>query len=189
MTMTEENLQETVPEPEQAEEEKKGGFTREKFKEELKLFLENFIYLATCLSVLETYRSLVLLQFGINQFAHGYVIAVSAGLVMGKLTTLSRRIKAFEIFDSKPLIWPILYRSAMMTVFVKLFKTVEELVFKSGHEISGDHALVLTITHFAGTMFVFMVLFTVRGLEERLGEGRLKELFFSPPSSEDCNQE
>ncbi len=130
-----------------------------------------------------------MLQFGINQFAHGYVIAVSAGLVMGKLTTLSRRIKLFEFFDSKPLIWSVLYRSAMMTIFVVLFKAVEELIFKSGHEIAGDHALVLTITHFTGTMFVFMVLFIVRGLEQRLGEGKLKELFFGPPSSEDNSQQ
>lgn len=130
-----------------------------------------------------------MLQFGINQFAHGYVIAVSAGLVMGKLTTLSSRIKLFEFFDNKPLIWSVLYRSAMMTVFVILFKAVEELIFKSGHEIAGDHALVLTITHFTGTMFVFMVLFIVRGLEKRLGEGKLKELFFSPPSNEENSQQ
>ena len=151
------------------------------FKEHFWRFLENFIYLAICLSILETYRSLVLLQFDINQFRHGYVVAISASLVMAKLTVLSSKIKFFELFDHKPLIWPVLYRSFLMTVFVALFKTIEELIFNSSHNVSGIHAIVLTATHYVVTMFVFFLLFTVRGLDLRLGRGTLSNQFFKLP--------
>ncbi len=158
--------------------------TRETLAEEVRRFLENFVYLAICLSVLETYRSLVLLQFGINQFKHGYILALTAALIMGKIATFSQRIKFFEIFDDRPLIWSVLYRSSLLTIMVAVFKFLEELIFASGHDIPGFHASVLTFTHYVGTMFVFFVLFTVRGLDRKLGEGTLSSIFFGLKKSD-----
>lgn len=152
--------------------------TKETLAEEIKRFVENFLYLVFCLSVLETYRSLVLLQFDINQFGHGYLVAITASLIMAKLVTLAQRIKFFEIFDSKPLIYPVLFRSIMMTICVAIFKVGEELIFSTNHVIPQFHATVLTLTHYLGTTFVFFVLFTVRGLDQKLGKGTLSRLFF-----------
>lgn len=158
--------------------EKTFHYTKKTLAEEFRRFLENFVYLGICLSVLETYRSLVLMQFGINQFKHGYIIAITAAFIMGKIATFSQRIKFFEIFDERPLIWSVLYRSTLLTIFVAIFKVLEELIFDSGHKIPGFHANVLTFTHYAGTMFVFFVLFTVRGLDGKLGAGTLSSIFF-----------
>lgn len=152
--------------------------TKKTIAEELRRFAENFVYLAICLSVLETYRSLVLLQLGVNQFTHGYVVAITGAFILGKLATLSQRFKFFEIFDHKPLIWPVLFRSILLTICAAIFKVVEELIFDSAHSIPGIHQMILTATHYTGTFFVFFVLFTVRGLDKRLGPGTLSFEFF-----------
>ena len=165
--------------------EKTIHVTKRTIAEEFKRFAENFVYLAICLSVLETYRSLVLLQVGINQFAHGYIVAVTGSLIMGKIVTLSHRVKFLEKFDHKPLIWPVIFRSSVLTMCAAIFKVAEELIFDSAHSLPADHQFILTFTHYSGTFFVFFVLFTVRGLDKRLGKGRLQKEFFGIENGSD----
>ena len=174
-------------EPETVAQEKSGFSFRSIFPK-LRRFLENVIYLGICLSVLETYRTLVLLQVGVNQFGSNYVAVLTAALVLGKLVIVAEHLPFFEVFDDRPLVWPVLYKSALMTIFVSVFRFVEERFLHISHPIPPNiDVTALTITHYVAVVFIFFVFFSIRGLQSRLGPSKLTEIFLGPQPQRDLS--
>ena len=148
---------------------------------ELKEIFAIMIYLWVSLSLLSTIKSLVLVQQGINDFADGYQVAAVLALGAAKVVVLAQNLKLMKAWDSRPLIWAVLYKSTLMALIVDGALKLEEKLFhhNTASQAAAAHPIVLLITHQVVLLSIFVVLFLVRGLDRELGPGRLSRLIFS----------
>ena len=159
--------------------------------DEFRRFLILFFYLWILFGVFVINQGVVLREHGINFAMQGF--AFINALVFAKVMML------FEIFDpgrwlrKRPLIYPILYETLLLTVLFLvahvLEKTVEGLL--RGKTISdslpaiggGGLAGLLSIT---AILFIALIpFFGLRNLSLAMGEGRLWAVFFERPSAEE----
>lgn len=139
------------------------------------------LYLACSLCFLATMRSLVLIQQGINVFLHSYTVAIVEALALGKVVALAQRLPLLRAWDQRSLALSVLYKSTIMTFIVDIAGKVEEtVIFKHSLE-APVHPLLFMVSHQVSLLTIFIVLFTVRGLNRLLG-GTLFELVFRRPS-------
>ncbi|CAN5510949.1 hypothetical protein BH11CYA1_BH11CYA1_14610 [soil metagenome] len=147
---------------------------------ELKEIFDIMIYLWVSLSLLSTIKSLVLVQQGINDFVHGYQVAAILALGAAKVVVLVQNIKVMKAWDSRPLIWSVLYKSVLMSVIVECALKAEEKMFHhtEAAQAAAEHPIILMVTHQTVLLSIFVVLFLVRGLDKELGPGNLVKLIF-----------
>jgi hypothetical protein len=159
--------------------------TKEALMEELKEVTAIVSYLAVSLSFLETYKSLLLLQLGDNEFVHGYTVALVEAVALGKIVALAQNLPFMNALKDRPLIWSVLYKAVVMTVIVDLGGKLEDYFFPRSAKLleqSGD-PIVLMVIHQLISMTIFVVLFAYRGADEALGKGTLAKLFLQAPKS------
>ena len=161
-----------------------------KAADEFRRFLLLFLYLWILFGVFVLNQGIVLREHGINFAMQGF--AFINALVFAKVMML------FELFDpgrwlrKRPLIYPILYETLLLTVLFLvahvLEKTVEGLF--RGKTIAesvpvlggGGLAGFLSIT---AILFIALIpFFGLRNLSLALGEGRLYAMIFSQPSAQ-----
>ncbi len=138
-------------------------------------------YLAVSLSLLETYKSLILLQQGINDFQHNYAVALVESVALGKIVVLTQNLPFVRACNQHSLARAVLYQAVVMTLIVDLGGRLEDMLFPRSAKFlaqTGD-PVVLAITHQMASMSIFIILYTVRGLNERLGPGQLWKLIFA----------
>ena len=155
---------------------------KERLVHELKEFGITVGYLAASLSLLETYKSLILLQLGINNFQHNYAVALIESVALGKIVVLTQNLPFVKSCNQHSLARAVLYQSVVMTLITDLGGKLEDALFPRSAKFlaqSGD-PIALAITHQLAAMSIFVILFTVRGLNERLGPGKLWQLIFAP---------
>jgi hypothetical protein len=72
-----------------------------------------------------------------------------------------------------------------MTLIIDVAGKFEETMFpRSAILLSqSGNAIALAITHQFAAMLIFSVLFTIKGLDQALGSGKLWKIVFSPPDS------
>lgn len=158
---------------------------KERIMEELKELGTTMGYLAVSLSLLETYKSLILLQQGVNAFQHNYCVALIEAVAYGKIVVLTQNLPFVKSCNSHSLARAVLYQSVVMTLITDLGGRLEDIIFPRSAKFvaqTGD-PIVLMITHQLAAMCIFIVLYTVRGLDERLGPGKLWKLIFGPKDS------
>lgn len=163
----------------QAGAEQKKLSRKEWLIEEGKEILSVVIYLFASLSLLSTLKALVLAQHGINDFLHCYVVALVESLALAKIVVIAQKLPLMEKFSDKPLIYSVLYKSVVMSIFINIGANIEEKLFVH-HHVEPTHPAVLMVTHQVVLMIIFMALFTTRALNNELGNGVLKKLFFGP---------
>lgn len=142
------------------------------------------LYLAVSLSVLATFKGLALIQVGINEFAQLYTGAIVNALALGKFVVMAQNIPIMNAMDHKPLIWSVLYKSVLMTLIIDIASAAEETIFASitKHQASPSlHPIMFMVAHQITAMFIAMILFTVRGLDQRLGPGKLLQFLIGKP--------
>lgn len=157
--------------------------SREHFTQHLRQIFFTVLFLALSLSLMATFRSLVLIQQGINDFAHSYVVALVMAAFLGKIVVLAQKLPFIHALNHKRLIQTVLYKATVMTVIADLALAIEHTVFRHHQDqnvASVDHAVELTIAHQLSLFLIFFVLFTFRDLDRVLGEGTLFKLFFLP---------
>ena len=137
------------------------------------------VYLAISLSLIATFRCLVLAQNGINDFVHSYIVAVALAVALGKIVVLGQKLPFVGAFNHRPLIYSVLYKAALMTMLADLGSKLEEKMFPALHtsSVSTAHQLVLLFTHQMALMCIFIVLFTWRDLARVLGHAPVFKLF------------
>lgn len=153
---------------------------KERIMHELKELGLTIGYLAVSLSILETYKSLILLQQGINCFQHNYAVALIESVALGKIVVLTQNLPFVRACNQHSLARAVLYQSVVMTLIVDLGGRLEDMLFPRSAKFlaqTGD-PIVLAITHQLAAMSIFIILYTVRGLNERLGPGQLWKLIF-----------
>lgn len=143
------------------------------------------IYLAASLSILETYRSLLLLQLGMDEFVHNYTIAIVEAIALGKIVALAQKLPFLQAFRNRALVWAVLYQSVVMTAVVALGGQLEDHLMPASAKLlaQSGNPVALAVTRQLASLLIFVVLFTVRGADKALGSGTLWKLFFEEPHS------
>ena len=162
-----------------------------KAADEFRRFLVLFFYLWILFGVFVLNQGVVLREHGINFAMQGF--AFFNALVFAKVVML------FEVFDpgrwlrKRPLIYPILYESVLLTVLFLvahvLEKTIEGLI--RGKTLTESMPL-LTGAGLPGFLSIAVILFIalipffgLRNLSLAMGEGRLYAMMFANPSAQD----
>jgi hypothetical protein len=162
-----------------------------KAADEFRRFLVLFFYLWILFGVFVLNQGVVLREHGINFAMQGF--AFFNALVFAKVMML------FEVFDpgrwlrKRPLIYPILYESLLLTVLFLiahvLEKTIEGLI--RGKTLT-ESMPVLTGAGLPGFLSITVILFIallpffgLRNLSLAMGEGRLYAMIFEKPSAQD----
>lgn len=155
---------------------------------ELKEIFAIMIYLWASLSLLSTIKSLVLVQEGINDFAHGYQVAAVLALGAAKVVVLVQDLKLMQAWDRRPLIWAVIYKSTLMALIVDCALKLEEKVFDHhATQAAVEHPIVLMLAHQTVLLSIFAVLFLIRGLNRKLGPGKLAKLILDAPTPAQAN--
>ncbi len=159
--------------------------------DEFRRFLILFFYLWILFGVFVLNQGVALREHGINFAMQGF--AFFNALVFAKVMML------FEVFDpgrwlrKRPLIYPILYESLLLTVLFLIAhvveKTIEGLI--RGKTLT-ESMPVLTGAGLPGFLSITVILFIalipffgLRNLSLAMGEGRLYGMIFEKPSAQD----
>src|SRR3984957_11321306 len=162
-----------------------------KAADEFRRFLLLFFYLWILFGVFVLNQGVVLREHGINFAMQGF--AFFNALVFAKVMML------FEVFDpgrwlrKRPLIYPILYESLLLTVLFLiahvLEKTIEGLL--RGKTIAdslpgiGGGGLPGFVSITAILFIALIPFFGLRNLSLAMGEGRLYAMMFEKPSAQE----
>jgi hypothetical protein len=157
---------------------------RAKAANELRHLIILTIYLYVTFGALIFYKSAVLQGAGIGWMPSG-LAAVKAVLV-AKFVLVGSALRISERYQTKPLIWPTLYKSVFFLVVVLILTVIEEAVIGLFHGrtmwdstagIGGGtpEQLVATLVI---VFFIFFPYFAIRSLREVMGEKALFRLFF-----------
>jgi hypothetical protein len=130
------------------------------------------------------YRRLVLAAYDISYT--NYWVAVIEALILGKVIMIGGVFHLGPRFDSKPLIFPTLFKTAVFSVFVGLFKIVEHAIrgLWSGAGITEDLAEMSSRDFYEVLAYSLVVLvallpfFAVKELGRALGQEKILSLFF-----------
>jgi hypothetical protein len=125
----------------------------------------------------------------------GFFIATTAALIVGKSVLVANTMPFLRRFDNSPLVYPILFKTLVYTLFVFVARLIEALIhyLVGGGALGGgrfiEHLLgTFSWAHFTAVqlwMFVlFLIYVTASELNQLLGDGELFKIFFTRRSSE-----
>ncbi len=166
---------------------------REEYKERLGEELREFgiisLYLGVNFVILSTFKSLILIQSGVNDFIHGYVVALVEALALGKIVLLCQKIPFLNVtINKRPLIVSALAKALFLAVVVFFGGQLEEKIF--AHQVAEaalKQRLFVDLTHILCLLVVFFFMFVFRELNSELGPGKLKNLLLCPRDSKDID--
>lgn len=126
-----------------------------------------------------------------GQFA-SFMLATTAALLVGKAVLVANALWFFRLFDTAPLIRPILFKSLVYWAVVFLARVLEQIIgyLLGGGRIAGIADYVAT--HFTWHRFVaiqiwilvlFLIYTTAVELNTLFGQGELVKIFFARRSS------
>jgi hypothetical protein len=136
----------------------------------------------------------LILEDYLIQFA-GFAIATAAALIVGKSVLVANAMPFIKRFDYAPLAQPILFKTVVYTVFVFVARLIEAFIrylFESG-AVGGGRFIEQQMGSFSWHQFIatqmwifvlFLVYTTATELSELFGDGELRKIFFSRPSSQ-----
>jgi hypothetical protein len=155
--------------------------SKEHIVSELREILGIIIYLLISFSILATFKSLILIQAGVNNWVHGYLQALVASLALGKVVFLAQKLPILNAMQNRRAIYSVIYKAILFTIITTAASRLEELLFQS-HLVKQEentYPFLAYMTHTLGMFLVFFVLFIFRELDSVLGAGRLREIFLS----------
>lgn len=153
---------------------------------ELKQILPPTLFFAVSFNLLVLTTNLLLADY-LKSFA-SFLVATMAALVVGKAVLVADALPFLRRFDNAPLIRPVLFKTIVYWAVVFLVRFLERLgeYFFAGGTISGIPEYVTT--HFTWHRFaaiqiwifvLFLVYTSAAELNSRLGNGKLRKLFFT----------
>jgi hypothetical protein len=155
--------------------------TKARIMRETERFVSISAFLAVFFCAFHTYRSLVLQEFGLLPLRYG--VGVIEALVVAKVMLIGEMAKLGERHADKPLIVPVLYKTAVYGLLVLAFEVVEhgieafvhggrplEKILSSGWDDTLAQIIVLIVG--------LLPLCAFLEVDRVLGEGTLFTLFF-----------
>lgn len=104
--------------------ERRHGVT-DRVISEARQFLVVFVYVWLLLAVFDLYKSVILSDENIVQH-QGF--AILKALAFAKVMFVAEELGLGERFKEKPLIWPMLFKSALFTVLLMIFNLLEKAI-------------------------------------------------------------
>jgi hypothetical protein len=159
---------------------------RERVVEETKAFLPVFLYVWILLAVLGLHKSLVLSQAHIFE-RQGF--AVVKALAFAKVLFLAEKTPLGRILAERPLIWPVLAKSALFGMVLLVIDLIEEwLIAKFLPSHAGADALdvgdISILLSTLGVMTAALIpFFGLRELSRVIGDAEMMKLFFKERSN------
>ncbi|HEY9678263.1 MAG TPA: hypothetical protein V6C76_09650 [Drouetiella sp.] len=138
------------------------------------------LYLGFWLPILATMKCLILLDYGINEFKNAYITAFISALLLAKVIVIGQNLKITNRMRHKPLFWSCLYKAAFFTVITTIGHRIEEHFTHPKVDPNQVFPLAGTVCHAIALFGIFFALFAYRDLDEQLGAGTLKKIFFKP---------
>jgi hypothetical protein len=162
-----------------------GKTLKQKAYHELKEYTIITLYLWIVFSMFIVYKSVILSENHMPLvMAHG--LALINALALGKILLIARAVHLGEHANDRPLVYPTLFKSALFTVVLAIFKVLEDGLI--GH-YRGE-SLRASLADFGGgtwqgilafslIMWAILIPFVAFGEVERvLGEGAMARMFF-----------
>jgi hypothetical protein len=148
----------------------------------------NVAYLTVVFAAFTQYQRLVLAAHDITYTNYG--VAVIEALILGKVIMIGRLFQLGRGLESKPLIYPTLYKTVVFTVFVGAFKVIEHVVrvLWSGDGLAGvltgipDQTLAVVLANSLVIVVAFVPFFAFKELVRVLGAKETWALFFRKPA-------
>ena len=169
----------------------KAAVVKQKVRHELIEYGVNVVYLTLVFAAFTVYRRLVLAAYDISYT--NYWVALIEAVVLGKVIMIGSVARLGRGLETKPLIYPALYKTAVFTAFVGVFKAIEhgikglwhgegflgglaEFASKGPHEILANSLVVIVS---------LLPFFAVKELGRVLGRERIMALFFRSSANPD----
>ena len=135
----------------------------------------------------------LILEDYLIQYA-GFIVATTSALIVGKSVLVANTMPFLRRFDNSPLVYPILFKTLVYTLFVFLARLIEALahyLVRGGVLGRGEFIEHLTGTfswaHFTAVQLWIFVLFliyvTASELNQLFGDGELFRIFLTRRSS------
>jgi len=163
---------------------------KKKLTHELYEYFVNFIYLSLFFGVFTTYRRLLMAEYDISYGDYG--ISIIKALILAKVIMLGDMIRLGQRLEERPLVYPTFFKTVLFTAWVLLFHLLEITVgnLLHGQGLAGAvHEFINQLpyefpAHLLIVFFAFLPFFAIRELGNNLGEGKIRQLFFSSESLE-----
>jgi hypothetical protein len=157
---------------------------KEKIRHEFIEYWINVIYLTLVFASFTVHQRLVLATYDITYTNYGF--AVIEALVLGKVIMVGDALHLGRGFETKPLIYPTLYKTVVFTIFVGIFKVIEHaiIVLWNGGAVTeivveiSEQWLLEVIANSLVVFVAFIPFFAVKEIERMLGKGKVRRLFF-----------
>jgi len=176
----------------------KGGW-KQRIARELLRYWITFFYLAFFFGAFAWYRRFILAEFHISYFHYG--AALVEALILAKVVLVGDALGLSRGHEDKPLIFPVLYKAVVFSLFVGLFAVLEHTIgaWFHGKGLAGGFHEIMSegkdelLARCLLTFFAFIPFFAFRELGRVMGEGKLRALFFRRPEQKRpasiCGQE
>ena len=150
---------------------------------EARKFVVRFLYLWILFALFALHKSVLLPEEG---YIYGQGFAVFNAFVLAKVMLVGDNLHVGENLDARPLVYPVLFKSALFAIILICFDLIEEVVMKN---LRGE-SLVAGIWSVAGgslkgilsvgiIMFVVLIpYFAFREMVKVVGERQMRELLF-----------
>jgi hypothetical protein len=163
---------------------------KERVVSQARQFLVVFAYVWLLLAVFDLHRSLVLGDANLIQHQS---LAILKALAFAKILFVAEEMGLGERFKEKPLIWPVLFKSALFAALLMIFNLLEKAIEHNFWPHAGKDEIRLIDFQmiFCAGLVVFVALipfFGMRELGKAVGAAQMYELFFvqrkrlAPPS-------
>ncbi len=164
---------------------KKGAAIKDKIVLEMVAYWINVAYLTIFFAVFTSYRRIILAGYNISYDNWG--VSFIKALVLAKVIMIGSMLRFGQRLESKPLIFPTLYKTFAFTLWIFAFSVAESAVrgLFVGKGLGGalDHLLNEGTNEFFGKCLVvfcaFIPFFAFKELGRVLGKGKIWDLFFS----------
>ncbi len=156
---------------------------KEKAITEAREFFVVFAYVWFLLAILSLHKSIVLSDAHVVQHQS---LTVLKALAFAKIMFVAERWRFGEIFDNKPLIWPVLFKSGAFAALLIVMDMIEKALIdrfwpSMGARTGGDFEANNIQMVLSAAIVAFAALipfFGLRELSRVLGGPQLHELFF-----------
>jgi hypothetical protein len=151
---------------------------------EVKQFLLISLYLWIILGLFALHKSIFLPQHG---FLYGQGLAILNALVLGKVMFFAEGVHIGENFKTRPLVYPVLFKSVLFATILTCFYLVEEVASGAlrgesiSESVSGIAGGTLEgILAIGIIVFVTLIpLFAFREMSRLVGDRVMRELLFT----------
>jgi len=149
----------------------------------------NVFYLMLVFASFTVYRRLSLAAYDIQYTNYG--VSVIEALILGKVIMIGGVLRLGRGLESRPLIYPTLYKTVVFTILVAVFKVIEHTIkgLWHGQGIAGSVAAIsekgweLVLANSLVVLVAFIPFFAVKELGRVLGKQRMWQLFFRKGSA------